>query len=230
MKRGWIVCGMLVTCLVFYITALRAAGIMVCLPAEQTVCAMTQQGLLPAQVPGTALRVLDTVCYEGPSLDTGEDIPIANAMAILVENTGTEHIRTGWVMLTGAGERYLFLARDLPPGSRTILLETGGASWTQEPFDSITGGATTAPEDLLAAGQLEIRDVDLGSVSVTNLSESTLTDVMLTYKNYLSEADVYQGGIAYGYQIPLLHPGETITISPGHYCAGYSRFVYAATQ
>ena len=230
MKRGWIVYGMMVTCLVFYITALRAAGMMVCLPPEQTVCAMTQQGLLPAQVAGTALRVLNTVCYEGPSLDTGEDVPLANALAIMVENTGTEHIRTGWVMLSGAGNRYLFLARDLPPGSRTILLETSGASWTREPFDSLTGGATTAPDDLLTAGQLEIRNVDLGSVSVKNLSESTLTDVMLTYKNYLSEADVYQGGIAYGYQIPLLHPGQSITISPGHYCAGYSRFVYAAAE
>ena len=230
MKRGWIVHGILLTCLVFYITALRAAGMMVNLPPERTVCAMSRQSPFPAQVEGTTLQVLHTVCYEGADLERGEDTPLVNALGILVENTGQAHIRTAWVMLAGEGETYFFLAQDLPPGSRTILLETGGALWTGESFYSVTGGAATAPVDLLASGQLEIGDLDLGTVTVTNRTENTLTDLTLTYKNYLTDGDIYQGGIAYHHKIPILYPGQTLDITPSRYCAGYSRFVYGTTQ
>lgn len=217
----------LFSAVLLYATAVRAAGMMVCLPPERTVCAVSRQVTFPAQVDGTDLKILNTVRYEGAFLENGGDTPVVDALGILLENTGDRHIRTAWVMLTGAGETRMFLARDLPPGSRAILLEIGGAAWTDQPFDSVAGGAQTGEEDLLAAGWLEIREVDMGAVAVTNLTEGTLLDLELTYKNYLSDGDVYQGGIAYRCRIPTLHPGQTYILTPSHYAAGYSRFVYA---
>ena len=75
--------------------------------------------------------------------------------------------------------------------------------------------------------ELEIRDVDMGAVTVTNRTDGTFYDLELTYKNYLADADVYQGGIAYRCTVDTLHPGQSITLYPSHYAAGYSRFVYA---
>ena len=234
MKRGWIVYGMLLSCLVFYVTALRVAGMMVCLPAEQTVCTLTRQEsrvlAFPATVEGTSLKVLDMVHYEGAFLEDGGDTPIIDAMGILVENTGEHHVRSAWVKLTGAGKSYHFRGQDLPPGSRTILLETGGALWRGESFESITGGAETAEEDLLASGQLEITDVDIGSVAIKNLSEEPFFNLELTYKNYLCDGDIYQGGISYHHTIPVLRSGQTLTIFPERYASGYSRFVYAVAE
>lgn len=231
MKRGWAVWGILLTAVVFYATALQAAGMVVCRPIEQTVCTMIRPGLqFPVSVEGTNLRILRTVCYEGAFLENGGNTPVANVLGILVENTGESHISTAWIMLSGGGERWLFMARDLPAGSRTILLETGGALWKEGSFLSACGGAETAETDLLAGGKLEITDVDLGSVAVTNLSDESFFNLELTYKNYLGDADIYQGGIAYHYTLPVLRPGQTITIDPERYASGYSRFVYAITE
>lgn len=216
--------------IMLYATALKAAGMVVCLPPERTVCAIKEGNLqFPLSLNDTSLKILRTICYEGPYLENGSNEPVVNALALLVENTGQSHIRTAWVMLTTAEETYFFLAQDLPPGSRTILLESHGQLWTREPFCFATGGAETAEEDLLSKGQLEIREVDMGSVVVTNRTEETIRDLELTYKNYLSDARVYQGGIAYRCTIDILNPGQSVTLYPSRYAAGYSRFVYACS-
>ena len=229
MKRGWVAWGVLLTAVVCYSTALQVAGMMVCRPTEQTVCAVTRQELqLPISLEGTPLKILSALCYEGVFLEDGGDTPVNEVLCILVENTGDSHIRSARIILGGEERMYSFQARDLPPGSRTILLETGGAPWVSKgTFRYACGSAETVQEDLLTAGQLEITPVDMGSVAVTNCSEQTLTDLELTYKNYLEDADIYQGGIAYRCTVDTLHPGQSITLYPSHYAAGYSRFVYA---
>ena len=229
MKRGWVAWGVLLTAVVCYSTALQVAGMMVCRPTDQTVCAVTRQELqLPISLEGTPLKILSVLSYEGAFLEDGGNTPVAEVLCILVENTGDSHIRSARIILCGEERMYSFQARDLPPGSRTILLETGGAPWVREgEFCYACGSAETVQEDLLTAGQLEITPVDMGSVAVTNCSEQTLTDLELTYKNYLADADVYQGGISYRHVLPVLQPGETVTINPERYASGYSRFVYA---
>lgn len=225
---------LLVAMVVFYTCAQQAAAMVVCLPPERTVCTVLRQkeGELsfPVCLEGTTLKILSTVCYEGAFLENGSNTPVVDVLGILVENTGESHIRSAWVMLCGAGETGMFLARDLPPGSRTILLETGGAAWTKGPFFSACGSAETGEADLLATGQLEIQEESIGTVVVTNRTKQTLFDLELSYKNYLSDADIYQGGIVYRCAIGTLHPGQSVTVSPGHYAAGYSRFVYACSR
>ena len=234
MKRGFRYVLLLFAVAVLYTTALGAAGMMVSIPPDQTVCTMSRQEsgkvTFPADVAGTPLRALRTVRYEGAFLENGGDTPIVDGLGLLVENTGEHHIRSAWVMLTGAGETFFFLARDLPPFSRTVLLEIGGAFGNITSFDFITGNAETVEEpDLLARGDIEIVPVDLGSVTVTNRTEQTIGTLELTYKNYLEGADRYQGGICYRCRIYQLRPGQTVTLRPAHYAAGYSRFVYAET-
>ena len=232
MKRGFRFVLFLFAAVVLYTTALGAAGMMVTAPPDRTVCTMTRQEMgrvvFPADVKGTPLRVLRTVRYEGPFLEDGGDTPIVDGLGLLVENTGEKHIRSAWVMLTKAEEAYFFLARDLPPYSRTVLLEIGGAYGIATSFDFITGSAETAEKaDLLAKGEVEIVPLELGSVAVTNRTNRTMPSLELTYKNYLEGANRYQGGICYRCMVYDLQPGQTVTLHPAHYATGYSRFVYA---
>lgn len=233
MKRGFHILLFLFAAVVLYTTALGAAGMMVTIPPDRTVCTMTRQEtgsvVFPADVKGTPLRVLRTVGYEGPFLEDGGDTPIVDGLGILVENTGEKHIRSAWVMLTKAEEIYFFLARDLPPYSRTVVLEIGGAYGIATSFDFIAGSAETAQKpNLLTKSEVEIVPEDLGSVTVTNRTNRTMPELELTYKNYLPGADRYQGGICYRCMVYDLQPGQTVTLYPAHYADGYSRFVYAA--
>ena len=234
MIRGLRIGILLLAMVVFYACAQQAAAMMVCQVPERTVCTVLRQEKeelsFPVCLEGTTLKILSTVCYEGAFLENGGNTPVVDALGILVENTGEFHIRSAWVLLSGAGEPGMFLARDLPPGSRTILLETGGAAWSAEPFFSACGGTETAETDLLSTGQLEIREVDMGTVTVTNRAQQTFFDLELSYKNYLADADVYQGGIVYRCAVGTLHPGQSVTVTPGHYAAGYSCFVYACSR
>lgn len=217
--------------ILLYVTTLKAAGMVECLPPERTVCTMTRQELqFPAAVEGTTLRILNTVCYEGAFLENGGDTPVVDVLGIMLENTGESHVRTAWVMLSKAGERFCFFARDLPPGSRTIVLESAGTLWRDETFDSVCGGAEISQEDLLVSEDVEITPAEMGSVFVTNHTDHSLYELELIYKNYLEEDSVYLGGVAYEHRIPILQSGETVTIYPSRYAAGYSRFVRAFCQ
>ena len=212
-----------------YVTAFRVAGMAVLHPTGRTVCMVSKppagEVTFPADLAGTTLRIEKTVFYEGPFLEDGEDEPVAGVLALLVRNTGDQSLEMAQITLTDKQATYRFQGFHIPPGSRVLLLETGGAAFKQTGF--LTAGAQATPEgaDLLQTGQVEIQDAAMGSVTVTNRSDHVLYNLRLYHKNYLADGDFYQGGICYETRIEAMEAGETVTLYPHRYAMGYSRFV-----
>lgn len=231
MIRGLRMGLVLVAGVLLYVTAFHVAGMAVLYPAARTVCVVTkpaaEEVTFPIDLPGTPLQIEKTVFYEGPFLEDGEDELVVGVMALLVRNTGAQSLETAQITLVDERATYRFQGHHIPPHSRVLLLETGGAPFKQTGFLTARGYATEEEADLLQTGEVEIEDVSMGSVTVTNRTDRTLYDLRLYYKNYLSDGDLYQGGICYETRIETLAAGQSVTLNPQHYAMGYSRFVWA---
>ena len=236
MFRGLRVGMVLLSGVLLYATAMETAGAVVLHPVARTVCTVGQTEeqaavTFPVDLAGTTLRIESVVYYEGAFLeDAGQEEPVVGAMALLVRNTGRKALKTAHITLTGENGTYRFLGRHIPADSRILLLETDGAAWNRDPVFRAEGEATGEGPDLLQLGEVEIRDVDMGTVAVTNRTERTLQNLHLSYKNYLADGDLYQGGICYEETVERLEPGQTVLLTPLRYAMGYSRFVYAQEQ
>lgn len=219
-----------------YATAVDAAGAVVLHPVARTVCTVGQAEekeavTFPVDLEGTTLRIESIVYYEGAFLeDAQQEEPVVGVMTLLVRNTGQKALETARITLAGENGTYCFLGRHIPADSRILLLETSGAAWNRDPIFRAEGEMTEEGPDLLRLGEVEILDVDMGTVAVTNRTERTLQNLHLSYKNYLADGDLYQGGICYEETVKLLEPGQTVLLTPGRYARGYSRFVYAQEQ
>ena len=66
-----------------------------------------------------------------------------------------------------------------------------------------------------------------GQLEVTNRSSQDLPCVRLFYKFYMSDEDVYVGGITYTAKLVDLAAGESALVRPSHYAPGSSRIIMA---
>ena len=77
---------------------------------------------------------------------------------------------------------------------------------------------------------LLIRPLDLGSIEVVNQSQEALKNILLYYKRYDSQWDVYIGGVTYAVSAGDLQAGESTIVSPNNYANGYSKVLYATAE
>lgn len=177
----------------------------------------------PHRIGQTDLIAQQLVSYEGPYLENGKDTPVSEITALLLYNDSLWEIGQAEVQLTGE-QTLTFFASNIPPQSQVLVLEKNTAAWNQW---QITGceGWSSPGQPALPEGTLDIREVDMGTLAVTNTTQRTLEDVWLYYKNYLPQSQLYVGGITYITVIEELAPGQTLQIKPERYASGYSRIV-----
>ena len=155
MIRGLRMGLVLVAGVLLYVTAFHVAGMAMLHPAGRTVCVVTKPAAaevtFPIDIPGTPLQIEKTVFYEGPFLEDGEDELVVGVMALLVRNTGAQSLETAQITLADERATYRFQGRHIPPHSRVLLLETGGAKFQQTGFLTASGQATVEKADLLVS-------------------------------------------------------------------------------
>lgn len=228
-KRALLLVTALLGCFFGFVGLMISAGAVLQRVDEQTVFTFLepQESIsLPYRVEGTDLIARQLVMYEGPDLEKGSDTPVSDITALLLYNDGQQEIAQAEVKLT-AGEELTFFASNIMPGAQVLVLETNTAVWKEREITACSGWVSEAAWKALPEITLEILEVDMGTLSVTNTSLRTLTDIWLYYKNYLPEGDLYVGGITYVETIPVLEPGQTVQINPNHYASGYSRVIKA---
>ena len=181
---------------------------------------------LPCRVGQTDLIASQLVMYEGPFLEIGGDVPVSDITALILYNSGDREIAQAEVVLTGE-EELTFFASHIMPGAKVLVLEKNAAAWQEWSISACDGWVSEETGQSILESALEIREVDMGILSVTNISREKLPEVWLFYKNYLEEGDLYIGGITYIETVGSLDSGETVRINPNHYAAGYSRIIKA---
>ncbi|MBQ6839568.1 MAG: hypothetical protein IJO45_02625 [Oscillospiraceae bacterium] len=231
-KRVLLVIASMLGCVLAFGGVMVGVGMALLLPEEQAVFTLSDEQLttepmsLPCRVEGTALIASQLVMYEGPFLETGGDTPVSDITALILYNSGEREIAQAEVVLAGE-EELTFFASNIMPGAKVLVLEKNAAAWEQRELCSCSGWVNESGQELDLEDSLEIREVDMGTLSITNISREKLEDIWLYYKNYVPEGDLYVGGITYLEVIESLEPGQTVQINPAHYAAGYSRILKA---
>lgn len=180
---------------------------------------------LPARIPGTDLVAERLVNYEGPFIEDGSDTPVSNIAALIIRNIGTNSIREGSVTVSRGEKYYVFAFSYILPGMSVMVLESSAAPCFQDGITQISGW-TNPLDKSCRISDLSFNALDMGRLTVTNLSENPLENIRLYHKNILQDG-TYVGGVTYCTAIEILLPGETIAILPDHYADGYSKIFYA---
>lgn len=229
LKRSLLLFGVMLGCLCAFIGLMLSVGAALQHTGQEGVFAISDRPeriRLPCRVEGTDLIARQLVIYEGPNLESGSDTPVSDITALVLYNDGQQEIAQAEVTLT-AGEELTFFASNIMPGAQVLVLEKNVIAWQDWEVTACSGWISEADHPTLSAQALEILEVDMGTLSVTNTTREKLTDIWLFYKNYVPEGDLYVGGITYIETIESLEPGQTVRIKPARYAAGYSRIIKA---
>jgi len=227
LKRTILLLGAMLGCLCGFVGLMVGAGAMLQRVDEDPIFTLTdrpQNVSLPCRVEGTDLIACQLVLYEGPYLEDGGDIPVSEVTALVLRNVGEQEIAQAEVKLT-AGEELVFFASNIMPGTQLLVLEQNGSPWQDWKVTACTGWISEGEGTPLGEEVLQIQEVDMGTLAVTNPTQQTLKDIWLYYKNYIPEGELYIGGITYIETIDALGPGQTVRISPSRYAQGYSKII-----
>lgn len=234
MKKGLLTAGILLVCLGLFAGSLTVAGAALRYPVANTVLTVTkaeevskptEEMAFPVSIPETPLTAERLVVYEGPQMEQGSDEPVANVLALLLHNTGDREILKTEVFLQSKGITHCFVGSHIPAQSRILLLERNNATWPGPDYTDCSGTVQYSAEDNLSEGQIEITEIGMGEIAVTNLTNETILGVSVFHKNFLTGMDIYIGGTTYQTAVGDLGAGETVTVSPEHYASGYSKVV-----
>ena len=125
------------------------------------------------------------------------------------------------------GSRSLaFSASQIPAGATVVILEQNGSSFSSsDPYYSAT--ATTTPVDSFEMSEdlVSVEDNGNNGLTVTNISDQTLSEVKILFKNYLKDDDAYVGGITYTITLNDMEAGASTDVSASHYDSEYSKVV-----
>ena len=220
--------GLLVFALVAYGTLLTVAAVALYQPTKGTVLAVSAQPQEPAltfpvSIAGTPLIALGTVCYEGPFSEAESLEPVANGLALMLENTSDREILYAQVLLQNTLRTYCFGATHIPPGAKILVVEAKGAAWQAESYTQCTGTAECASAQPMQGSIFAVGEGDMGGVNVTNNTAAPIGKLRLYYKNYLPESNIYLGGGTFTATIEDLMPGQTRYVPLKYYASGYSR-------
>lgn len=219
--------GSMLTAFVLYVsveTALAVeAGWSEQLPCDQTGIAADR--FFPRRVEGTSLMVIALSGFDGPYIEDGSDREVLDAAALQVINTGSEVISRCEIDLHCGNGVLRFCGEQIPAGVPVVLLEQDATAFGTYEITCCTGWQAVVSDVFDASHLVAVDDRDMGTLVITNLSPNTLRNIRVYYKNWLSEPDLYMGGIAYSVLIPELKPGQTEHLYPYHYAKGYSKVV-----
>lgn len=188
----------------------------------ETVC-------FPMQIPGTTL-IAERICvYDGPFLEDRSQREVMNIAALQVCNIGRNTILEVNITVSSQETVLLFRGEQIPPGATVALLEREGKSSPSKQFNKCNGWQVAARSEDLLNEKIEVSDEDMGTLLVTNLTVEILRDIQVYYKCWLSTENILVGGIAYMVTVPILKPGETVSMHPKYYASGYSKVVRITT-
>ena len=210
---GCICCGILLACLVYDCTAVEGMA-----PMVQIRNSEHNEITLPYQLPGTEIIIRNFVSYEG-----AEDV--SEILAVVLENTGVEWVDACNVQIFGDNATFTFAATMLPPGSRTLVIESARSKYRKVEVRDCCGQVSTYTEEQKSVRDIRVGLVDMGTIRIANTSNTAYSRIAVFYKAYDPESELYLDGIARKELVLALLPGEERMVCPAHYAGKYSRIL-----
>lgn len=180
----------------------------------------------PHKIPGTDLQIQDITAYEGPYLEDGTYEEICDVAVLIVSNTSEHPLETVEISLFGLRRTLEFSGTWLPPGSRCVLLEKNRRLYREESYVGCSGNQSICKEEN-ALENITLEEVGDDTLCLVNGGPERQPPVLLRYKTYMQEEDLYIGGVTNEVLFPSLAPGETYTLTPPRYVKGYGKIIFA---
>ena len=176
----------------------------------------------PYAIPGTDLVVEQIRSYDGIFIEDASDSETSGIAALVLTNNG-DNLEFAGIGISQGTRSLGFSASQIPAGATVIIQEQNKASFSSDPYYSATATTTPVEEFEMSEELVSVKDNGDNSLDVTNLTDKTLSEVKLSFKNYLPEEDVYVGGITYNITLKDLEPNTAMTVSANHYDSKYSK-------
>lgn len=178
----------------------------------------------------TSLVAEKLIAYEGAYLEDGSEENVTDIAALVLTNTGTTGIEYAQIILTQNGQELSFDGTYIPPKSTVLLLEENKQPYSAAPVTACRCRTVIPGVFDRSERKVQIKETGMCTLEVTNLTDQTLDGVRIFYKHHEGENDLYVGGITYSVMIPDLASGQTQSITPYRYAAGYSMVVAVVTE
>ena len=175
-----------------------------------------------------AEQVAQVVMY-GSFVEDGLEAQVSNVATVMLHNTGPAVTWTQ-VMIQTNGGVLTFCASMLPAGSRVMVLERDARRYPVGALTACRGQAVLAEESWMDEARLQFADIDMGTMAVTNLTDSHIKNLLIYYKTHYGDVDIFLGGVTYFHKVEALDGGETVLIQPDHYAKGYSQIVRVSME
>lgn len=233
MKQKLMTAAVLLTGLALFAGSLTVVGAALRQPVTGTVLTVTkgaqtqpvEQIHFPYAIEGMPLTVEQTVVYEGPMLEQESDEPVADVLALLVQNTGSQEITSAQIELQGENATYRFSGTHIPAGGRALLVEEGNAKWSFDSYTHCSAAVQLSEDPGFSEEEIRVEEIGMRQILLTNLTDNKLTELCIYHKNFLEGMDICIGGITYSTELDALEPGEQRKVILDHYAAGYSKIV-----
>ncbi len=197
-------------------------------PKSETIELVTPAPLptifFPYAIPGTDLVVQQISPYSGYYLEDGSDRSVDNIAAIVVTNNGEALDFVGIGIAQGLTS-LAFSGSQIPAHSTVIIQEQTGAMFPSGEYNTCTATMTASTGMQTSSDDIVITDNGNNTFTVANISEKTIPEVTVYFKNYLPDEDVYVGGITYHITLEDIEPDTGVEVNSGHYASGYSVIV-----
>lgn len=156
--------------------------------------------------------------YSGNYLEDGSDELVSNVAAILVTNTSDEMLQVSQIVFqVGDGEVAQFQVSNLPAGESALVLEQQRRPYSSSDDYSYGQAASAYIEaPSMQEDKVNLDTDNAGELTLTNVGDEEFSQAYVYYK-YVQEGGAYLGGITYRVTFENVAPGESVTLTAGHF-------------
>lgn len=170
----------------------------------------------PGTRPAGNLICVEISRFSGGFVEDGSDTQVQDVAAILVANNTGKFLELATVTYQVGDRTAVFRVTGLPSGKRAWVLESNRL--TLSDGDELVledCQETYNPNAILFSDALEVSRQG-HSLTLTNISDKRLSNVVVYYKNTLKDGS-YMGGITYFISFGDLAPGDSVTKAKDHF-------------
>lgn len=202
-------------------------------PGEDGDSTLSQQDITPDTAQDASglkladgLYITEVFSYTGVYVEDGSNDPCENICAVRLENGTAEHYQYLEFEVETAGGVFEFAASTLFSGARMTVLSKNKDAYTGADVRSVKllALAPFTKTPTVHTDTLQITFAD-GAINVKNLTEKTLSNVYVYFKN--TDGSVYLGGITYRTGFGDIPAGEIVQASASNIRKDTSRVVFA---
>ncbi len=168
------------------------------------------------QASSADLYCLEFNTFSGTYVEDGKNEEVENVATILVENRAEVFLDRATVKYKYGGKTATFLVTGLPAGEKCWVMEAGKLEIDGKHSFEFEDCVSAFKEDAVLSTDKLLVETEDNKVAVKNISDETLNNVCLYYKNMYDDGNFF-GGITYMMTFGNLEPEQSLAKESGHY-------------